>query len=85
MSVHQQISQKVREKLDILEAYRRRDAMREAEIERIAHQCSAGEKFSVHRVNAITEQLNKFANEHHLPSRKLITQQMVVEWINSRY
>lgn len=82
MSVHHEISKKVNHTVEKLEGYRKMDQARELEIEQVILKAKKGESFTVDRINQITIDINQYAAKHHLPSRKLVTEQMILDVIN---
>jgi hypothetical protein len=82
VSVHLELSKKVKEKLDLVEAYKKLDSLREARIEEVIGLCRSGRAFSVAEVNKITGEINQLAAIYHLPSRRMITEQMVIDLVN---
>lgn len=81
MSVHHEISKKVNQTVSLVDSYRRLDMQRESEIAKVLEQAKNGEDFSVEAINQATEQINQFASKHHLPSRKWVTKQMILDLI----
>lgn len=81
MSVHHEISRKVNEVVNKTETYKKLDQRREAEIEAVLEKARNGEEFSLEGINRVTSELNRFAEKHHLPLRKLVTRQMVTDAI----
>jgi len=79
VSVHEEISKKANKTWDMIQKYRKLDEKREAEIEKVIRQCQNKEDFSLDQINKITEEINSFATDHHLPTRKFVTKQMVQE------
>ncbi len=79
MSVHHEISKKVNHTVGKLEGYRNMDQLRENEIEQVIMKAKKGEHFTVDGINQITDNINRYALKHHLPSRKLVTEQMILD------
>lgn len=84
MSVHHEISKKVNHTVEKLEGYRNLDQARELEIEQVIAKAKNGEPFTVDGINQMTANLNQYAAKHHLPSRKLVTDQMILDAINKK-
>lgn len=84
MSVHHEISKKVNRTVGILEGYRNLDQAREFEIEQVITKAKKGEHFTVDGINRITVTINEYAAKHHLPSRKLVTEQMILDALNTK-
>lgn len=81
MSVHHEISKKVSAVNQIIAEYRHLDYLREKEIEVVLEKARRKEAFSVDRVNQVTIKLNEHATKHHLPTRKIVTQEMIMDAI----
>jgi hypothetical protein len=84
MNVHHEITKKMNRHVNIIETYKTLDQKRESEIERVLAKGKNKEEFSVVAINEVTMELNQFANTHHLPLRKLVTNDMVLEFINQK-
>ncbi len=82
MSVHLEISKKVNQTVSLVESYRRLDKVRESEIEKVVKQAMNGEEFTLEAINQVTAEINQLAAKHHLPSRKMVTKQMIIDFIN---
>lgn len=79
MSVHLEISKKVKSVNLIIEEYKRLDSLREQKIEEVIGKARGKEDFSVDPINQVTRKLNQHAIQHHLPSRALVTKGMVLD------
>jgi len=79
MSVHHEISKKVKSVNHMIEEYRRLDLLREKEIAEVIERAKRKEDFSLDRVNQVTMKLNEHAALHHLPPRVLVTKEMVLD------
>lgn len=77
MSVHHEISKKVKVVHHMIEEYRRLDLLREKAITEVMEKARRNEEFTLDRVNKITMELNQHAASHHLPPRLFVTKEMV--------
>lgn len=82
MNVHEEISKKVNRTVNIIQTYRKLDEQREIAIERMLKEGKEKGKFSLKEVNRITVELNQFATTHHLPQRKIVTEELVQQLLN---
>lgn len=79
MSVHHEISKKVKSVNHMIEEYRRLDSLREKEIAEVIEKAKCEEDFTLDRVNQVTMRLNQHADLHHLPPRLIVTKKMVMD------
>ncbi|RXT14796.1 DUF2533 family protein [Ammoniphilus sp. CFH 90114] len=82
MSVHHEISKKVNQTVSLVESYKNLDRKREQEISKVLEKAKNGEEYSVEAINKVTEEINQFALKHHLPTRKRVTKQMVLDLVS---
>ncbi|WP_445486972.1 DUF2533 family protein [Niallia sp. 03133] len=80
MSVHKAITKHVEQVNSRVNVFKQLDYAREKYIEEAVQQCLNGEKFSVKKINAVTEEINSLAKQGVVPSRKLVTIEMVKEY-----
>ena len=80
MSVHKDISlhaekqNRLFNKFDILER------KRENYIQEAIELCRSGKEFTTDRINEVTLQINQLANQRLIPTRKIVTPEMVREY-----
>ncbi len=82
MSVHKAITKHVEEVNSRVNYYKQLDQQRESLIEEAIFLFKAGENFSVDKINEVTEQMNELARLGVVPTRKKVSKQMVVEFVN---
>ena len=59
------------------------DQQREDYIQEAVELCKAGKDFSTDRINEVTMQINLIANDRFIPTRKLVTLEMVRVYVES--
>ena len=59
------------------------DQQRENYIEEAVLLCKAGKDFTTDRINEVTRQINLIANDRFIPTRKLVTPEMVRVYVES--
>ncbi len=59
------------------------DQQRENYIEEAVQLCKAGKDFTTDRINEVTKQINLIANDRFIPTRKLVTSEMVRVYVES--
>ncbi|HJV44394.1 MAG TPA: DUF2533 family protein [Bacillota bacterium] len=82
MNVHHEISKKVNKTVAMLEGYKKLDQLREIEIDRVLEAGRKNEDISLEAVNKVTFELNQYAKFNHLPPRKIVTKEMISEFLN---
>jgi hypothetical protein len=80
MSVHKAITKHVEQVNSRVNVFKQLDNAREKYIEEAVQQCLNGENFSVQKINEVTEEMNILAKLGVVPSRKLVTIDMVREY-----
>ncbi|OIJ16671.1 hypothetical protein BKP37_05410 [Anaerobacillus alkalilacustris] len=84
MSVHLQIKKQMNNFINAEKNYRKLDQIREEKIEEIIKIAKNKKDFSLVEVNKVTEEINKFSKSHGYPLRKLVTKEMVEEFISRK-
>lgn len=85
MSVHKAISSHVNKQNAILAAYAKLDREREMYIEEAISQYTKGLPVSTDKINSVTVEMNRLSNKiENLPTRKLVTVEMIAEYVNKR-
>lgn len=82
MSVHKAISKHVEEVNSRVEYYKQLDQQREFLIEEAILLCKTGENFSVDKINEVTEAMNELARLGVVPTRKKVSKEMVIDFVN---
>jgi len=80
MSVHKALTKHVEKINSRVVHFQQLDAKREAYIEEALQQYLNGEEFTVAKINAITEEMNELAKQGVVPTRKIVTKEMVQEY-----
>ena len=81
MEVHKAITAHSRKQNESVKACLQLDAQREAAIEAAVSLASNGKEFSVDVINVVTKQINDLAKQGVAPQRKLVTEDMVMEYV----
>lgn len=81
MEVHKAITAHSRKQHEIVKKFLQLDAQREAAIEAAIALASNGKHFSVDAINMVTKQINDLAKRGVAPQRKLVTTDMVMEYV----
>ncbi|PQZ59511.1 MULTISPECIES: YpbS family protein [Bacillus] len=81
MEVHKAITAHSRKQNEIVKIFLQLDAQREAAIEATIALASNGKHFSVDAINMVTQQINDLAKRGVAPQRKLVTTDMVMEYV----
>ncbi|MDP4163153.1 MAG: YpbS family protein [Bacillota bacterium] len=82
MSVHHAISKHVESQNKVLNEFFTLDQQREAAIEEAVTLCEQDKPFSVDTINAITKEMNGLSMKGELPKRKLVTLEMIREYVS---
>ena len=86
MSVHKDLIQHAKKQNELYTKFTNLDQQRETYIQEAIELCRSGKEFTTDRINEVTKQINFIANERFIPTRKLVTSEMVhkyVEKLNS--
>ncbi|GAE33341.1 DUF2533 family protein [Halalkalibacter akibai] len=84
MSVHLQIAEQVRKHREAQKQFLLLDSARERAIEHTLEIAKAGQDFQPTEINQITEEMNKIAMKFQFPPRKLVTKEMIINYLNLR-
>lgn len=82
MSVHKDLIQHAKKQNELYTKFTVLDQQREEYIQEAIGLCQAGKDFTTDRINEVTKQINFIANERFIPTRKLVTLDMVREYVN---
>ncbi|MBM7652946.1 YpbS family protein [Neobacillus cucumis] len=80
MSVHKAISEHVNKQNKKINDFLSLDHLRELYIEETVTLCKAGQPFTTEKINHVTNQINELARQGIIPTRKLVTVEMVKEY-----
>ncbi|WP_226677391.1 YpbS family protein [Rossellomorea aquimaris] len=81
MSVHKEISKHSNKQNQLVQQFLRLDEKRESAIDEAVQLCSAGKPFTTERINQVTNEINVLARQGVVPQRKLVTSEMVEEYV----
>ncbi|MFC0557989.1 DUF2533 family protein [Halalkalibacter alkalisediminis] len=84
MAVHLQIAEQVKKHREAQKQFLALDASREHAIERALELAKAGKEVQTSEINQITEEMNRIAMQFQFPPRKLVTREMVLNYVNIR-
>lgn len=84
-NVHEAISQHSKKQHNHIQAFLKLEAKREALIEEAIQLCVNSLSFEVAKINQVTEEMNRLASEGIVPTRKIVTTQMIKEYVQKKY
>jgi|GEM_PF-2597314 len=84
MSVHEAISQHSQKQHLALKKFLELDARREYFIEQAIEKCKKNEHFSVVEINQVTKEIIELGKKEIVPSRVLVTEEMIREQANKK-
>ncbi|GAE27084.1 hypothetical protein JCM9140_3197 [Halalkalibacter wakoensis JCM 9140] len=82
MTVHLQIADQVKKHREAQKQFLALDAQRERAIEDVLTRAKAGAAVQTTEINDITNKMNQIAMQFQFPPRKLVTKDMVVQFLN---
>lgn len=80
MSVHKAITEHVNNQNKRIQDFLALDQLREQYIEEALELCKQGKSFTTDKINEVTKQINELARQGAVPTRKLVTVEMVCEY-----
>ncbi|OKL36979.1 DUF2533 family protein [Domibacillus mangrovi] len=83
MSVHKALTLHAQKQNQVFTEFSLLDRQREDYIQRAIELCKAEKDFTTDQINQITLQINVLANQRFIPTRKLVTPQMVRSYVES--
>ncbi|TMU83756.1 DUF2533 family protein [Bacillus sp. BHET2] len=81
MSVHKEISKHSNKQNQLVQQFMALDEQREKAIDEAVQLCSAGKPFTTDLINHVTNDINALARQGVVPQRKLVTPEMVKEYV----
>ncbi len=81
-AVHNEISKKVKEKVDAIETYKQMDLQRESIISQLMKDYQSANPIELSLLNNWTKEMNQFAQKHQLPLRKYVSMEMFIDYIS---
>lgn len=82
MGVHKEISEHSNKQHQRVKTFAQLDMTREQYIEEAVSLCKEGKAFSVEKINGVTKRINELARQGIVPTRKMVTPEMVQEYVN---
>ncbi|MDX5474327.1 MAG: YpbS family protein [Bacillaceae bacterium] len=82
MSVHKAISAHSKKQNEIVMKFIQLENLREKFIEEAIYQCQHNEPFSTDKINEVTKKINELAKSGIAEQRKIVTEDMVREFVN---
>ena len=83
MSVHKDLIQHAKNQNQLYMKFTQLNQQREVYIQEAVELCKAGKDFSTDKINDVTNQINFIANDRFIPTRKLVTPDMVRVYVES--
>ncbi|MEQ6075210.1 YpbS family protein [Bacillus subtilis] len=80
--VHKAISAHSSKQHEHIKAFMRLENMRELAIEEAVGKCRNDEPYTTDAINEITEQMNQLAKKGIVPTRRLVSKEMVREYVS---
>ncbi|MGG3345265.1 YpbS family protein [Bacillus subtilis] len=80
--VHKAISAHSSKQHEHIKAFMRLENMRELAIEEAIAKCRNDEPYTTDAINEITEQMNQLAKKGIVPTRRLVSKEMVREYVS---
>lgn len=77
MSVHKEIAKHSEKQHERIKMFHQLEEMRERYIDEAVENCMNKQPFSVEKINNVTKKINDLAREGIVPTRKLVTTEMV--------
>ncbi|WP_226526709.1 DUF2533 family protein [Metabacillus niabensis] len=84
-NVHEAISQHSNNQHQHIQSFLKLEAKRESLIEEAIFLCVNSKPFEVEQINQVTSEMNRLASEGIVPMRKLVTKEMVQEFVERKY
>lgn len=83
MSVHKDITLHAQKQNGLFTQFTNLDQRRETYIQEAIELCRAGKEFTTDQINEVTKQINVLANQRLIPTRKMVTPEMVRVYVDS--
>lgn len=84
-NVHEAITQHSKNQHQHIQSFLKLEAKRELLIEEAIFRCVNSLPFEVEQINNVTSEMNQLASEGIVPTRKLVTKEMVQEFVDRKY
>jgi hypothetical protein len=82
MSVHLQIAEQVKNHREAQKQFLHLDAAREQAIDHVLELAKSNKEFQTTEINQITDEMNKIAMKFQFPPRKLVSREMILNYLN---
>jgi hypothetical protein len=83
-NVHEEISAHSKKQHAIVSKFLVLEERREALIDQAIQQCKQSQPFSVSGINAVTAEINELAKQGIIPTRKIVSDEMVREFVDRK-
>ena len=83
-NVHEAISQHSKKQHNHIQSFLKLEAKREALIEEAIQLCVQSLPFEVDAINQVSKEMNRLSSEGIVPTRKMVTKQMVQEFVQRK-
>ena len=84
MSVHRDILLHAEKQNQLFKKFAILEQKRENYIQEAIELCRSGKEFTTDRINEVTLQINQLANQRLIPTRKIVTPEMVYEYVEKK-
>ncbi|MEI5906380.1 DUF2533 family protein [Bacillus spongiae] len=81
MSVHKAITKLTKKHNEIASQFATLEQQREVFISEAIHLCQQNKSFTTNKINSITNEMNELAKSGVVPQRKLVSEEMVKEYV----
>lgn len=81
-NVHEEISKHSQKQHQLVKEFLELEARREYYIDEAVNLCKTGKIFSTDKINTVTKGINELAKNGIVPTRKLVTEEMVREYVD---
>lgn len=83
MSVHKDLILHAKKQNQLYNKFLNLDQLREEYIQEAVELCQVGKEFTTDKINEVTTEINLLANGRFIPTRKLVTPEMVRVYVKS--
>ncbi|MCM3652048.1 DUF2533 family protein [Metabacillus litoralis] len=83
-NVHDAITKHSKNQHNHIQSFLKLEAMRESLIDEAIQLCVSSLPFEVDKINQVTGEMNRLASEGIVPTRKMVTKQMVQDFVQKK-
>lgn len=83
-NVHEAISKHSKKQHEIVKTFLQLEAKREMFIEEAVQLAEKQQPFTVEKINYVSKEINELAKRGIAPTRKLVTEEMVIEYVKRK-